>query len=508
MKTSRHDVLIIGSGFGAAAPAYHLSRAGFKVAMVEKGPRISIRKDLKQTQDPQYFSQYLKSLKGDHVNFTYAEGYGGGSTFYEMVSLRAPSEIFDQKDAAGRNVWPSALSRKALEPYYERAEKMLNVHQIEKSRIPKTGVAFAQLMKNLGYSCDRARYAVKRCVGSGYCVSGCIFNAKQSLQLNYLKAAESAGMQVFADQEVIRIESTDKNYLGTNHRGAVDQLPYAFRVKTKDKNTGDLSIYEAKLVILGAGTVGTAKILLNSASRLPRLSREVGKNIAYNGSIKVLGLLPPDVVRGDMFTGMSHPGMISYHFLKSRGITISCAKPLPLVLTSAAKISLSSGKNFTRQWGDEHVDLMKRCRHEMIVLYALGLAHGSAEITKTGKDRFKVHLNIDDHIRKYYADTKSLLESILVDNGGQIIHAEMIDREGNLFKDIYFGTTHMVGSCRMASDPNMGVTDINGEVFGYPGMFITDGSALCGSLAVNTSLTILANSERITNHLIDRYKVF
>ena len=46
-----------------------------------------------------------------------------------------------------------------------------------------------------------------------------------------------------------------------------------------------------------------------------------------------------------------------------------------------------------------------------------------------------------------------------------------------------------------------------GEVFGYPGLFITDGAAIPSSLAVNTSLTILANAERIAAGILGRYNL-
>jgi len=47
-----------------------------------------------------------------------------------------------------------------------------------------------------------------------------------------------------------------------------------------------------------------------------------------------------------------------------------------------------------------------------------------------------------------------------------------------------------------------GVTRATGEVFDYPGMYVTDGSAIPSSLAVNTSLTILANAERIATGIL------
>jgi len=100
MKTLHTDVLIIGTGFGAAAPALRLAQAGAKVTMIEKGPRVQTA-DFRQTSDPRYLLKYLRGTPGDHLSLTYAEALGGGSGFYEMVSLRAPSVAFDQLDAQG-----------------------------------------------------------------------------------------------------------------------------------------------------------------------------------------------------------------------------------------------------------------------------------------------------------------------------------------------------------------------------------------------------------------------
>src|SRR2546427_6636801 len=186
MPQHETDALIIGTGFGAAAPALRLAQAGLKVTLLEKGPRIDPFKDFRQTSDPEYVMRYLKGLSGDHLALTYAEALGGGSGFYEMVSLRAPSRVFDQMDAQSRRLWPEGLDRAALDPYYDLAERMLHVSQIPLAEGPKTGLVFAQLLKNLGYSVDRARYAVRGCQGSGFCVTGCVYGAKQSLFLNYL----------------------------------------------------------------------------------------------------------------------------------------------------------------------------------------------------------------------------------------------------------------------------------------------------------------------------------
>lgn len=505
MRTVRTEVLVIGSGFGAAATALRLTQAGFQVLMIEKGKNIVPETDFKMTQDPRYLLQYLKGMSSDTLGLTYAEGLGGGSGFYEMVSLRAPSKAFEQVREDGRRYWPGGVDRRAMDPYYDLAEEMLHVEQISVDEIPKSGVVFSKLMKNLGYSCDRARYAVKGCLGAGYCVTGCVFGAKQSLHLNYLPQAQQAGLSILTDLEALSIQSLVSRLDSTRSCRSVTGLPYRYEVRCRTTNTHEEIAIQAKLIILGGGTVGTAILLLNSRENLPMLSSHVGKNIAVNGSVKTVGLLPEGFIDGDMLSGRTHPGMISYQFLDSMGITVSGAKPLPLNVITAAHLYPPKERGNAKYWGKQHVELMQLYRKRMVILYAMGLTRPTAELRRVGNNSFNPHLEADNELRSYYVRTKALLDSILLKNECKLIDARMINREGKEYDDLHFSTTHMVGSCRMANSKKEGVVDAYGQVFNYPGLYVADGAAVPTSLAVNSSLTILANAERIADYLVRWY---
>jgi len=476
------EVLVIGSGFGAAAPALRLAQAGFKVTMIEKGPHIDPFKDFRQTSDPQYLMTYLKGLASDQLSLTFAEALGGGSGFYEMVSLRAPSLVFEQVDEAGRRLWPSGVDRRTLDPYYDIAEEMLQVTQIPPDKVPKSGQVFAMMMKRLGYTCDRARYAERGCVGSGFCVTGCIYAAKQSLLLNYLPQAIAAGAGLETDVEALRI---------TPLRGP------GYEVRCR---RGQAAItYRTRILILGGGTVGTARLLLASQDTLPLLGAHVGHNIAFNGSVKAAGLLADDLPDGDMFTGRTHPGMISYEFLESHGVTISAAKAMPLQLIAGVRLRMhddtrASGPDW---WGSANVDLMQRCRRRLIALYSLGLTPPCARLTLGSDGSPVLHLDLTADLARYHKRTEELLHSILLRTGCRLVDIQFVDRGGAPREALGFSTAHQVGSCRMADSKSHGVVNAAGEAFDYPGLYISDGSAIPSSLAVNTSLTILANAERI-----------
>ena len=505
MRVVKTDVLVIGSGFGAAAPALRLSRAGHQVIVVEKGPRIDPLRDFRQTQDPAYIRRYLKGLIGDRLNLTYAEALGGGSGFYEMVSLRAPSAAFRQTDTRGRLLWPKHIDRATLDPWYDLAETMLHVEQIAPEDVPKTGLVFARMMRELGYSCDRARYAVRGCVGSGFCVTGCVFAAKQSLLLNYLPQAEAAGAEIRTGLEAVSIRPL-VDVGETSLRGSLHAVPHRSEVRCRPTiGAGEGSAFRARLVILGGGTVGSAALLLRSKREMPLLSRHVGRHIAFNGSVKAAGILPERLPDGDLFTGRSHPGMISYEFLASHGVTISAVKPLPLQLMAGARLIPDGGDPERDWWGERHAALLSQVRTRLMILYAIGMTPPAARITVDRGGHPHVHLRVDGALSAYTQSVKQLLESILRRSGCRLVRADMIRADGTPYSDLHFFTTHQVGSCRMADDPDRGVVDPSGEVFRYAGLYVTDGSAIPTSLAVNNSLTILANAERIAAGIIARH---
>lgn len=502
MITKQTEVLVVGSGFGALAPALRLALAGLQVTILEKGPKLGYE-DFRQTQDPKYLLKYLKGIGSEHLGLTYAEALGGGSGFYEMVSLRAPSIAFDQRDEQGRRLWPTGLTRETLDPFYDMAEAMLHVEQIREEQVPRSGQVFAMMMARLGYSCDRARYAVQNCLGSGFCVTGCLYGAKQSLHVNYLPQAVAAGATVECDTDVLEVRALAGERLARRGDGP---LAPRYRVRCRiGGEDGQTIEYLAGLVILGGGTVGTARLLLASGDGLPDLGDQVGRHIAFNGSVKAAGILPDDMPAGDMYTGRSHPGMISYEFLESRGITISTVKPLPVQMMAAGRLRLADLSPVPAWWGADHVALMQQVRHRMVILLSLGLTPPAGRLTLDAQGVPKLELGSLGALAAYEKSVEGLLRSILERNGCRPVSVESVDRTGMPHPGTYFSSAHQTGSCRMADAPSMGVVDVNGEVFGHPGLFVSDGAAIPSSLAVNTSLTILANAERIAAGIAARY---
>ena len=57
-------------------------------------------------------------------------------------------------------------------------------------------------------------------------------------------------------------------------------------------------------------------------------------------------------------------------------------------------------------------------------------------------------------------------------------------------------TAHILGGCHMGTSSENGVINTRHELFNYPGIYVTDGSAVSANIGANPSLTITALAER------------
>ncbi len=67
-------------------------------------------------------------------------------------------------------------------------------------------------------------------------------------------------------------------------------------------------------------------------------------------------------------------------------------------------------------------------------------------------------------------------------------------------------TAHPLGGCPMGRNEAEGVVSDAGEVFGYPGLYVADGSVMPGAVGPNPSLTIAALADRFADRLLAEAK--
>lgn len=66
-------------------------------------------------------------------------------------------------------------------------------------------------------------------------------------------------------------------------------------------------------------------------------------------------------------------------------------------------------------------------------------------------------------------------------------------------------TVHPLGGCRLSDSPQDGVVSPEGEVHGYPGLFVADGSVIPTSLGFHPCMTISAIAERIAEAAVGSF---
>src|SRR5436305_756796 len=179
MAAEQVDVCIVGSGFGGAITAYRLaelyraaSADASSILVLERGRRFG-HTDFKQSMHIDHLSDVYMLIQGQGAQVVTASAVGGGSNLYLAASLRAPRETFERRDrrpgdGSERRMWPTAISRATLNPYYARAEHGLRVERPGWDEVSMSGGVWAATLHHAGHTCDRVPLAIssKRCVNA------------------------------------------------------------------------------------------------------------------------------------------------------------------------------------------------------------------------------------------------------------------------------------------------------------------------------------------------------
>jgi choline dehydrogenase-like flavoprotein len=280
------DAVVVGTGFGGAVAACRLAQAGKKICVLERGRRYQANDFPRPAERPDHLPHTsrwawvldqglwdIKDLQG--TLSVQAAGYGGGSLVYANVHLRPPPQVFSPA-----NGWPTVYTRRELDKYYDVVAAVLRVQPLPAtltSPSPISGVLPKfQAMQSAATGLHREQWFFKpplaidfkKCVMCGECIAGCQFQAKNTLDLNYLAAAERIGdVDVRTLAEVTEISQDADAYVVTYH----------------DHATRSEAEVRAKSVFLCAGAVNSTHLLLRSG-KLPMTGRKhIGARFFGNG---------------------------------------------------------------------------------------------------------------------------------------------------------------------------------------------------------------------------------
>jgi len=293
-----YDYIIIGSGFGGSVSALRLTEKGYRVLLIEKGKRWKPEQFPKTNWKIRKwlwlpilgFRGIFKITIMRHVGILTGVGVGGGSLTY-CNTLPRPRELFFQSGS-----WKGIVNWKAeLEVHYKEAERMLGA--TENPGLYDSDLALKAVAKRFDKEgeFEPTQVAVyfgepeeevadpffegagprrSGCNYCGACMTGCRYNAKNTLDKNYLYLAEKRGAELWPEKKVIRVEATESESSGEYCTVTMKDSSGLIRRRTR---------ISAGAVIFSGGVLGTLRLLMNLKKRhLSRISNQLGAEIRTN----------------------------------------------------------------------------------------------------------------------------------------------------------------------------------------------------------------------------------
>ena len=526
---------MIGSGFGGAVMAARLSAAlstlkpGARVLVLEKGSDPTGQFDarspgetlnaqgnrFRHSLSPRYlstFAQLHTDPVGAHTpgtpSMTVVTGsaLGGGSQIYDGVSLRAPTEAFEQR-RDGSRLWPALYSRQSLTPYYARVEQRLNVVRPEwtDARVPhwqlmtKRDFVFAEGCRRIGATAVGLKIADKNDANEGWWNEGPRFEGRQSLTQNYLLDAKLQGAEFRTGCTIDSVEPTRDGYL----------------VRGTDARSLTPIEEECRVLIIAGGSLGSTGLLLRSRDRFSG-SRELdphsllGKKVSGNGDYGVTGEVGPQFDRDvEGFKGKPMSSFCPSFFREHQFILIPFyAAPLYLALGQFStaltpRDPLAVGRRSTepaageRDWGLAYKQRLQRFGSRMLTMGCLAFDACEGEIRLSPNEQATevTWRETDAATEKRWSAAVTSMRRIYEALGGHL-YLDGYRKEGTVH------TAHPLGGARMASEASLGVVDPNGESFSNPNLFVVDSAMIPSALGANPSLTIAAVAESIADRLV------
>jgi cholesterol oxidase len=514
-----YDAVIVGSGFGGGIAACRLAAAGWRVCVLERGRRFE------GADFPEHPDDFPGALWHPRANpdglfevrimrdvaTVTAAGVGGGSLIYANVQLRAPRDVFERG-------WPAAIDRDELDPWYDRTEEALEPVATPADPPLAKVRAFDAMAAAAGTPATPLPIAVhfgedrenpfggtrqSACQNLGRCVLGCPIHAKNTVDLTYVARAERDGAEVHPMHEAVRIEPPAS-------------AGGSWTVGFQDREHGRRGTVAAPVLVLGAGTLGSTRLLLKNRRRLPRLSAALGSRFSGNGDALGMAFDPngAGVVGADEGVGPTMttyvdrtddrrlivadgglPDEWSFVFRILRGYDELTGWRRRLVQLKSAAASLGLSDRALRP-GDVRLGDDRSIEDSLVfMIFGRDAADGRMRLTPILK-RFDVRWSREGS-RKVFEDMHRTVDELARAADAEPFFA--LDA-GPLGK---FVTVHPLGGCPMGDDPSESVVDHAGRAHGYEGLVVADGSAVPTSLGVNPSKTIAALAERSAHHLFE-----
>lgn len=485
------DVIVVGSGAGGSAAAYELSKAGYMVALVEEG-HFHATEDFSVSSVTSVKRMYRDGGLGlvmGKPNTVYAEGrtVGGSTVINGGMTWKTPSKVLK------RWRWEAGLTDftdKALGPVFADVEKMIGSRKVPKKTIGNDNKLLMGACDSLGYQYKHNDRADQNCVGTNLCALGCPTGGKGSTLVTYIPAGLKHGLTVFTGLKATSLIMEGRRAVGVSGQ-----------VVDRDRNIKGKFTFNSRVVILACGAIQTPLFLLRNKIRTE--SDQVGKNLYLHPNAKALGIFEDPVNAWD---GVIQAMQVT-EFLEENILMATTFMPPSMVSMSLPYM------------GNQAFQIMKEYASNGIAAGVLveDTVSGYVKNGPFGLTLAKYNLSPYDFHNALRG--LGLLSELYFEAGAKKVllplHGldvlESRDEIARIFQgkfkhtDLELFTVHMMGTCRMGSDPRRAVVSPNGEVFGIRNLFVADASLFPTPIGVNPQETIMTLATFIARRIADSH---
>ncbi len=477
------DVCVIGSGAGGGVTAGVLAEAGREVLVIEEGPHVPAARMNQREADmyPLLYRDGGNQMTADGGISVLQGRVLGGSTVVNMADVvPVPEGVLEHwrlRYGAARHSVDRVREADAA------CMAAIDVSHIPADRVNRNNRLLLDGARAIGLEGGRFLHNRVGCIGSGFCLVGCAYDAKRSVALTWIPRALRTGnclVQTEARVERLLVEGSAVVAAVGSVVDVSTGLPLApFRVT-------------ARHFVLAAGAIHSPLVLLASGLG----GDKVGQWLSLQPQTPVAAIFPEEVVP---FRGIPQSTFVDS--------TETATAEEGLGGYRVEGVSATPGMSAVSLAGpprDVHAFMTAYRRSTSCLCLAPDQPSGRVSVARSGRPKIRYELTSDVERRLRQA-VRSAVEAYLAVGAEMVVlpfpdtrpvrsrdDLAQLDDRRILSASSPALSAHPQGTCRMGPDPSRSVVDLDLRVHGIDNLSVPDASVFPTSASSHTMLPVMS----------------